>query len=226
MLTICLMRRSHSQKPMIVSMRSSRRKILSTVVLISYGGVELVERPARLRDDPRQPRARLAFADTSPRTRSSRRCPCTAPAADSTRARRLAGRAPRGSRASARLAPTPPATTSRVEARRLERLPALARQRVDDGGLKRRRDVGAHARPAMRRRRRGTASIVNRAAVFKPLKLMSSPWFFSGRGSAKRRASPRSAKRRELRPARDTAGRAAARPCRTPRRPRRRASRR
>ena len=39
MLTICLMRRSQSQKPMMVSTRSSRRKILSTVVLYLIGGV-------------------------------------------------------------------------------------------------------------------------------------------------------------------------------------------
>src|SRR5688572_10563413 len=38
-------------------------------------------------------------AGTSPRTRSWRRCPCTAPASDSTRARRFETQGPRGSRA-------------------------------------------------------------------------------------------------------------------------------
>ena len=46
------------------------------------------------------------------------------------------------------------------------------------------------------------ASIASRAAVLSPLKLKSSPWFFIGRGSAKRSGSPVSASARELRPAR------------------------
>src|SRR5688500_11366051 len=62
MLTTCLIRRSQSQKPMIVSTRSSRRKILSTVVLILlWRRLELCDRPTLPRHD-----SRLLTARSSP----------------------------------------------------------------------------------------------------------------------------------------------------------------
>ena len=192
MLTICLMRRSHSQKPMIVSMRSSRRKILSTVVLYLWRRLELVERPPRPRHDARQP-ARRRRPPAPARVRdhgavvgAQRRPRIVHARADSpaelreARAQRAVGADAAGDDEPRRdPSPRAPAGTypSACRRRRLETTP-------------RRRRAPA---PATSRRRRGTRRSSSRAAVFKPLKLMSSPWFFSGRGSANRRASPRSA---------------------------------
>ena len=150
MLTVCLTRRSHSQKPMIVSTLSSRTKSLSTFVL----SIALAHCPGGASSSSGQrglatilggEADRPSRAGTSPRTRSSRRCPCTAPASDSTRERRA--REPSSARLarSARFAPTPPATIKALrDPVASSAVTALGGQRVDDGGLKRSRDVGPH----------------------------------------------------------------------------------
>ena len=125
------------------------------------------------------------------RPRSSPHCRCRTPAAESTRAR-PAPRAAAVSRArSARLAPTPPATTSVAWPVASQRAQRLGAQRVDDRILHAAGDVGAlTARSAAWP---FTASIT---AVFSPEKLKSSPGRSSiGRGKRKRPGRPWSARR-------------------------------
>ena len=109
-----------------------------------------------------------------------------------------AARAPRASSAarSRRLAPTPPATTSRVEAGALQRRARTSRP--------------ARRRSRPRRRARGRRGPARRVcaprtsvstAVFSPLKLKSrSPLASIGRGSLKRPGVPRSASRESAGP--------------------------
>src|SRR5690242_17187893 len=130
MLTTCLMRRSHSQKPMIVSIRSSRTKILSTQVPFLWRRLELVERPTRPRDDSRLIRARGAPAPPGVSNhgavvRAQRRPRIVHARADSATEIRQA-RAQRPVRADTA------GDDETREARRLEGLPALPRQGVDD----------------------------------------------------------------------------------------------
>ena len=112
MLTTCLIRRSHSQKPMIVSIRSSRRKILSTSVLSSWRRLssssgQRGRATIRGSSAPAAPPAPPRVRDHGAVVRAQRRLRIVHARADSpAESARLAR--------SARFAPTPPATTSRV----------------------------------------------------------------------------------------------------------------
>ena len=123
-------------------------------------------------------RARRRRGGDSQRTRSSPHCRCRTPAADTALAVPRAARAPASSLRSARFAPTPPATTSVFNPVCVAARAHFATSVSTTACWNSRRRRRASARRAARPR------IATTTAVFRPLKLKSSPGRSSiGRGN-------------------------------------------
>ena len=159
-------------------------------------GEQFVERPARAGADRRGLRARRRRGGDGRRARSSRRCRCRTPGAESARAPPAAATAAASAARSRRFAPTPPATTSAS-------MPVWRSARSDLAtsvstiASSKPRATSARAASSSTRPRTATTT-----AVLSPLKLKSSPGRSSiGRGSSTAPVAAALGERRERRPA-------------------------